>query len=79
MSVFERVYNLMKSHFERIPLENLTTEFLAGILESNQDILDSFAKKTLKLEGEANSLSQHKNSTLLILSPVVRRFKYAQT
>jgi len=51
MSVFQRVHNLMKSHFERIPLEDLTTEFLAGILESNQDLLDRFVKEVLKLEG----------------------------
>lgn len=60
MSVFDRVFNLVKSNFDRTPLEDLTTEFLAGVLESEQELLNSFVNEVLQIAGSEYSLFTQK-------------------
>ena len=49
MPLFERIYKLMKSNMARIPLEDYTTEILAGILEKDEALLCKFADEILRI------------------------------
>lgn len=52
MATFERLIKLYRNSNSITPFEDFTTEILAGILESNQEILDTFVNELLKIEGD---------------------------
>jgi hypothetical protein len=53
MNIFERLLRLYKlnSKSGKTPLEDYMTEVLAGVLESNPTLLDSFVRDVLRVEG----------------------------
>jgi hypothetical protein len=53
MNIFERLLRLYKVHKEsgKTPLEDFVTEVLAGILQTNQSLRDSFVNEVLLIEG----------------------------
>ncbi len=61
MSIFDRVLGLVRSNFDRTPFEDLTTEFLAGVLESDQELLNSFVNEVLQVAGSDYSMFTQKN------------------
>lgn len=67
MSVLKRLISLYSrsSDNSRTPLEDYTTEALAGILENNQNILDEFVNKVLEIDGEGFHLDTQKFYALL--------------
>ncbi len=60
MSIFDRVFGLIRSNFDRTPFEDLTTEFLAGVLESDQELLNSFVNELLQIAGSDYSVFTQK-------------------
>jgi hypothetical protein len=53
ISIFESLIDMYErsEHYSKVPLEDFTTELLAGVLRSNQAWLDAFVSKVLTLEG----------------------------
>lgn len=53
MNIFERLLRLYKVNKEsgKTPLEDFVTEVLAGILQIDQPLLDSFVNEVLLIEG----------------------------
>jgi PD-(D/E)XK nuclease superfamily len=50
-TVFEQLLNLYQKEELSIPTEDFTTEVLAGVLKSNQKMLDDFAQRVLNQQG----------------------------
>ena len=63
MSVLNKIIRLFHktdSSFTRNPLEDFSTEIVVGIFEENQNMLDSFVNKVLKIEGSNFSIESQK-------------------
>ena len=52
MSIYSRLLRLYHTNMLKTPLEDFTTEILAGILGTYPDIGDAFAQRVLRLDGE---------------------------
>jgi hypothetical protein len=52
MSIYSRLLRLYRTNMMKTPLEDFTTEILAGILSTCPDIGSAFSQSILKLEGE---------------------------
>jgi hypothetical protein len=53
--------SLLGLHTDRVPLEDFTTEALCGVLSSNQEILNTFVNKVLKVSGNGYSVITQKS------------------
>lgn len=59
-SLFVNLLNLYKKNSRKTPVEDFTTEVLAGVFSSNEKILDEFVNVVLKIEGKGYSVSTQK-------------------
>ena len=60
--LFVRLLNLYLSHRQKVPREDFITEVLAGVLQSDQQLLDNYAHEVLCLPKGEYSLT---TSTML--------------
>lgn len=57
MNIYSRLLKLYRTNAIKTPLEDFTTEILAGILDGNKEILTSFVNHILNIEGDGFSIS----------------------
>ena len=57
MNIFSRLLKLYKTNNIKTPLEDFTTEILAGILNDNPEICDSFVNDILEIDGKEFEVS----------------------